>query len=97
MTATNFPVCPGCGWTQGTCTDHIPCVERAYKRIAKLEADLAVEAADADSAVDSVVAKVKWYHEKLGNLEYRLEKAEAELEAQKALLPVVPAAQGGKS
>jgi len=43
---------------------------RAY--IAELEAenkqlrsDLEAEARDADSAVDSVVAKVKWYHEKL--------------------------------
>jgi len=36
------------------------------KRIAELEADLAEESRQADEAVDSVVAKVKWYHGELG-------------------------------
>lgn len=34
-------------------------------RITKLEADLAEESRQADEAVDSVVAKVKWYHAEL--------------------------------
>ena len=37
----------------------------ARARIADLEEDLAEESRQADEAVDSVVAKVKWYHEKL--------------------------------
>ena len=90
MIATRNPVCPECGWTQGCDFDHFRCAEKAHARIAELEADLVAEAADADSAVDSVVANVKWYHEKL-------KKAEAELEAQKTLLPVVPTAREGKS
>ena len=58
-------------WSEN-CSLCVQLKARADTAIAALEADLAIESKDADGAVDSVVAKVKWYHKELATAEAAL-------------------------